>query len=102
VIATGFSDHYAQTLQVQMQYKNKKRQAIVKEEFRIVRSCREENVQYLNYLLEKKAWELVFNHTLQLSIPHLYWLKVNQYTYHFPFLKQHNHSRTHSQLIIAL
>jgi hypothetical protein len=60
VIATGYSDHYVQILKVQMQHKNKKRQAIVNEEFRTVRSCREENVQYLNYLLEKEAWEHVF------------------------------------------
>jgi hypothetical protein len=36
---------------------------MIKEEFRLIRSCREENVQYLNYLLEKEAWELVFKRT---------------------------------------
>jgi hypothetical protein len=69
VIATGFSDHYAQILQVQMQHKNKKRQATVKDEFRTVRSCSEENVQYLNYLLEKESWELVFK---QISVNDAY------------------------------
>jgi hypothetical protein len=48
VTETGFSDHNAQILQVQMQYKNKKGQATLKEEYRIVRTYREENVQYLN------------------------------------------------------
>ena len=43
-----------------MQYKNKKGQVRLKEEFRIARSYREENVQYLNYLPEKETWELVF------------------------------------------
>jgi Ulp1 family protease len=41
VIATGYSAHYAQLLKLQMKCKNKKRQAIVKEEYKIVRSCRE-------------------------------------------------------------
>jgi hypothetical protein len=63
VITTGFSDHYAQILQVQIQHKNEKRQVTVKEEFRTVRVCSEGNVQYLNYLLEKETWELVFKQT---------------------------------------
>jgi hypothetical protein len=41
-----------------MQYINKKRQATVKEKFRTVRPCSEENVQYLNYLVEKKSWSI--------------------------------------------
>jgi hypothetical protein len=45
-----------------MQYINKKRQATVKEKFRTVRPCSEENVQYLNYLLEE-SWESVFKQT---------------------------------------
>ncbi|PNF15974.1 hypothetical protein B7P43_G07494, partial [Cryptotermes secundus] len=60
VIETGFSDHKAQILQIQMQYKNKNGQVRLKEEFGIARSYREENVQYLNCLLEKETWELVF------------------------------------------
>ncbi|PNF19814.1 hypothetical protein B7P43_G14292 [Cryptotermes secundus] len=43
-----------------MQYKNKKGQVRLKEEYRIARSYREENVQYLNYPLEKETWEFVF------------------------------------------
>jgi hypothetical protein len=42
-----------------MHYKNKKGQGKINEEFRIARSYREENVQYLNYLLGKETWELV-------------------------------------------
>jgi hypothetical protein len=38
-------------------------QAIVKEKYKIVRSSREENVQYLNYLLKKKTWELGLRET---------------------------------------
>jgi hypothetical protein len=34
-----------------------------REELRTVRSCREENVQYLNYLLEKETGGLVFRQT---------------------------------------
>jgi hypothetical protein len=63
VIVTGFSNHYAQILQVQIQHMNSKRHAISKEEFRLLRSCRVGNVQYLNYLLDKEAWELVFRQT---------------------------------------
>lgn len=48
---------------MQIQSKNIKRQAIVTHEFRVVRSCSEENVQYLNYLLEKEAWDLVYSQT---------------------------------------
>jgi hypothetical protein len=50
VFETGLSDHNAQILQVQMQYKNKKEQGKIKEESRIARSYKQ-NVQYLNYLL---------------------------------------------------
>jgi hypothetical protein len=59
VIATGYSDHYAQILLLQIQGKNK-RQASFKEELRLVRSCKEENVHYLNYLLGKEDWELAY------------------------------------------
>jgi hypothetical protein len=58
VIETGLSDHNAQILQVQMHYKNKKGQGKIKEEFRIARSYRDENIQYLNCLLGKQTWEL--------------------------------------------
>jgi hypothetical protein len=58
VITTRYSDHYAQILKLQANCKNKKRQAIVNEEYKIVRSCREEIVQYLNYRLKKEAWNL--------------------------------------------
>jgi hypothetical protein len=60
VTDTGFSDHKAQILQIQIQCKNEKGQVRLKEEFRIARSYREKNIQYLNYLLGKENWELVF------------------------------------------
>jgi hypothetical protein len=53
VIDTGFSDHKAQILQIQVQCKNKKGLNRLKEEVRIARSYKEENIQYLNYLLGK-------------------------------------------------
>jgi hypothetical protein len=59
VTETGLSDHNAQILQVHMHYKNKKEQGKINE-FIIARSYREENAQYLNYLLGKETWELVF------------------------------------------
>jgi hypothetical protein len=43
-----------------MHYKNEKGQGKINEKFRMARSYREENIQYLNYLLEKETWELVF------------------------------------------
>jgi hypothetical protein len=64
VMETGFSDHNAQLLQVQMQHKNKKGQTRVEGECRMARSYREENVQYLKYLLDKETWELVFKQKL--------------------------------------
>jgi hypothetical protein len=57
---TGFSDHKAQILQVQFQYKSKKWKARLKGEYRIARSYKEDNVQYLNYLLGKETWKRVF------------------------------------------
>ncbi|PNF35448.1 hypothetical protein B7P43_G04120 [Cryptotermes secundus] len=59
VTDTGFSDHKAQILQIQTQCKNKKGLNRLKEEVRITRSYKEENIQYLNYLLGKENWELV-------------------------------------------
>jgi hypothetical protein len=59
VIETGLSDHKAQILQLQMNHKNKKGLNRLKEEVRIARSYKEENIQYLNYLLGKENWELV-------------------------------------------
>jgi hypothetical protein len=49
-------------LQVQMQNKNRitKGQSRVEEEYRMVRTYSEENVQYLNHLLGKETWESVF------------------------------------------
>jgi hypothetical protein len=45
MIETGLSDHNAQILQIQMQYKNKKGQDRINEKFRIAtRSYREENI----------------------------------------------------------
>jgi hypothetical protein len=64
LVDTGFSDHKAQILQLQIQHKNKKEKVRLKEEYRIVRSYGEENVQYLNYLLGKETWELVFKQNL--------------------------------------
>jgi hypothetical protein len=58
VIDTGFSDHKAQVLQIQVQRKNKGQHKL-KEEYRIARSYNEENIQYLNYLLENDNWEHV-------------------------------------------
>jgi hypothetical protein len=62
VFETGFSDHSAQILQVQMQNKNRitKGRSRVEGEYRMVRTYSEENVQYLNHLLEKETWESVF------------------------------------------
>jgi hypothetical protein len=60
VIETELSNHKAQIPQVQMHYKSKTVQSKLKDEFRMARSYREENVQYLNYLLEKEIWETVF------------------------------------------
>jgi hypothetical protein len=54
VVDTGFSDHKAQILQLQIQHKNKKGKVRLKEEYRIAISYGEENVQYLNYLLGKE------------------------------------------------
>jgi hypothetical protein len=61
-------------------HKKKKRHVIVKEEFRTVRACREENVQYLNYLLEVETWEFVFKQT---SVNDAYneYLGIFQYYY---------------------
>jgi hypothetical protein len=59
VIDTGFSDHKAQVLQIQMQYNHKKGHARIKEEYKISRSCKEENIQYLNYLLGKENWQRI-------------------------------------------
>jgi hypothetical protein len=59
VIDTGVSDHKARILQIQFQHKKKKRNFRLNEEYRIARSYREENIQYLNYLLRKENWELV-------------------------------------------
>jgi hypothetical protein len=64
VIETGFSDHNAQILQIKMQHKNKKGQTRVEGECRMAILYREENVQYLNYLLDKETWELVFKQKL--------------------------------------
>jgi hypothetical protein len=47
VIETGLSDHKAQLLQVQINYMNKEGRGKLKEVFRIARSYREENAQYL-------------------------------------------------------
>jgi hypothetical protein len=94
VTATGFSDHYAQTLQVQMQYKNKMRQAIVKEEFRIFRSCSEDNVQYLNSLLEKETWELVFK---QASVNDAYNEFLGTFQYYYYEWSKYTGSKSHSQ-----
>jgi hypothetical protein len=58
VIEIGISDHV--WIQAPMHYENKKGQGKINDEFRIARSYREENVQYLNYLLGKETWELVF------------------------------------------
>jgi hypothetical protein len=58
VIDTGFSDHKAQVLQIQVQCKNKGNHKL-KEDYRITRSYKEDNIQYLNYLLEKENWEQV-------------------------------------------
>jgi hypothetical protein len=55
MIDTGLSDHKAQ---IQFQHK-KKENFRLNEEYRIARSYREENIQYLNYLLGKENWELV-------------------------------------------
>jgi deoxyribodipyrimidine photolyase len=42
-----------------MHYKNRKGQGRITKDLRLARSYSEENVQYLNYLLGKEAWELV-------------------------------------------
>jgi hypothetical protein len=62
VLQTGFSDHSAQILQVQMQNKSRitKGQSRVEGEYRMARTYSEENIQYLNHLLEKETWESIF------------------------------------------
>jgi hypothetical protein len=47
VIDTGLSDHKAQMLQIQSQHKKRKWTFRLIEEYRIARSYREENIQYL-------------------------------------------------------
>jgi hypothetical protein len=65
VITTGFSDHHAQILQIQLenQCKSKKRQVISKVESRLARSCSDENAQYLKHLLEGETWDQVYSQT---------------------------------------
>jgi hypothetical protein len=46
-------------LKIHFQLKKKKGAFRLNKEYRISRSYREENVQYLNYLLGKKNWDLV-------------------------------------------
>ncbi|PNF39304.1 hypothetical protein B7P43_G16557 [Cryptotermes secundus] len=96
VIETGFSDHSAQILQVQMQQENKnqKRQARAEREYRMVRTYSEENVQYLNYLLDKETWELVFK---QKSANNAYneFLDTFQYYYEIAIPKKWVKSKQH-------
>lgn len=62
VITTGFSDHDAQTLQLHIEHGNKINSSS-SVTYKKGRSFKEENIQYLNYLLAKESWDSVFNHT---------------------------------------
>jgi hypothetical protein len=72
---------------LQIQCKNKKAQVRLKEEFGIARSYREENIQYLNYLLGKENWELVLK---QNSVNNAYneFLSTLQYYYNIVMPKK--------------
>jgi hypothetical protein len=89
VIETGFSDNNTQILQVQMQHKNKKRA-----ECRMARSYREENVQYLNYLLDKETWELLFKQKLA-NDAYNGFLGIFQYYYEIAIPKKLVKSKQH-------
>ena len=67
VIATGFSDHYAQILQIHVDnYGNHgkcKKNSDKQYQFKIVRSVKEEDIEYLNFLLGRESWNSVTNQT---------------------------------------
>ncbi|PSN47891.1 hypothetical protein C0J52_01259, partial [Blattella germanica] len=63
VIATGFSDHYAQVLQINTKdrFGKVRKSNTVREKFKIVRSCTEADIEYLNYHLIRETWNTVFH-----------------------------------------
>jgi hypothetical protein len=63
-----------------MQHKNKNGQTRLEGECRMARSYREENVQYLNYLLDKETWELVFKQKFAIDAYNEF-LSIFQYYY---------------------
>ena len=60
VIDTGFSDHYAQILEL---HNIKRENSISKKSYKIVRPINDTNKEYLNYLLENQSWENVCKQT---------------------------------------
>ncbi|PNF26089.1 hypothetical protein B7P43_G04923 [Cryptotermes secundus] len=87
VAETGLSDHNAQILQVYMHYKNKKGQGRITKEFKLARLYSEENVQYLNYLLGKETWELVFKQN-EANVAYNEFLGIFQYCHNIAMPKK--------------
>jgi hypothetical protein len=94
VIDTGLSDHEAQTLQIQFQHKKRKGAFRRNEEYRIARSYREENIQYLNYLLGKGNWELVLK---QNSVNEAYNAFSDTLRYYYDIAMTKKHVQTERQ-----
>ncbi|PSN49843.1 hypothetical protein C0J52_14129 [Blattella germanica] len=65
VIATGFSDHYAQVLPINTKdrFGKVRKSNTVRENFKIVRSCTEEDIEYLNFHIIKESWNTVLHQT---------------------------------------
>ena len=59
VMAIGFSDHYAQILELYVEQGEARSTGT----YKVGRLYKEENVHYLNYLLQRETWETVFEQT---------------------------------------
>ena len=62
VVPMGFSDHFAQIMKIGLKLTGKSEniRTQASDQFMTVRSCQEENIQHLNFLLSKETWEQVF------------------------------------------
>lgn len=61
VVETGFSDHFAVKMQLHLQ--KGKNMSITSNNFKIIRPCTQQNIEYLNHLLAQETWEEVFRQT---------------------------------------
>ena len=75
---TGFSDHYAQILQIFNISGSKQNNK--SSWYKIKRLCNKENIEYLNYLLGQENWENVFN---SFTVNEAFSEFLNTFTYYF-------------------